>query len=151
MTARESDMSWDDDDAVSEDEGDTWASIDPTVTDEEWDDEVLTLLFTASNPSGTVSVTSLISGQPVNVELEPAVTRMTERELADEIAVVAALSRQQALAAQHVLASKVLDHLGHDPVATRGFLERDLGLPSPEAVREERARVFASRLDDEPY
>jgi hypothetical protein len=151
MMARDADMPWDDDDVVlAEDEGAGWASIDPVATDDEWDDEVLTLLFTATNPSGTVSVTSMISGQPVNVELEPAVTRMTERELEAEIALVAALSRQQALASQHVLVGAFLGQLGHDPVATRGFLERDLGLPSPETVREERARVFASRLTDEP-
>jgi hypothetical protein len=153
--ARDSYISWEDDhdDAAAtpqDDAGDTRGLIDPDVTDEEWNDEVLTLLFTATNPSGTVAVTSLISGQPVKVELEPATTRMTEQQLGEEISLVAALSRQQALASQHVLVGQILGQLGHDPVATRSFLERDLGLPSPETVRAERARLFASDLTNEP-
>ncbi|MGH3644651.1 MAG: hypothetical protein ACRDUX_37185 [Mycobacterium sp.] len=146
--ARDSDMSWDDD--QDETNGDSRGLTELTVTDEEWEDEVLTLLFTATNPSGTVSVTSLISGQPVRVDLEQAATRMTERQLGNEIALVAALSQHQALASQHVLVSRFLDQLGHDPVSTRGFLERDLGLPSPDAVRDEGALLFASLNTDEP-
>ena len=123
------------------------ANWEPSIArhvDEESDDDVRTLLFTASNPSGTVAVTALISGQPVRVELDRAVTRMTERELADEIAMLAKLAQLQALAAQHVLASTVFQRLGHDAAATRSFLERELRLPSPEAVRDERSRMFTA-------
>jgi hypothetical protein len=34
---------------------------------------------------------------------------------------------------------------GHDDVATRDFLSRDLDLPSPEQADEARASVFSTR------
>lgn len=143
---REPDTSWEDDRAeyLPKQPDGNWEPIVTTETEHEPDDGVQTLLFTATNPSGTVAVTSLISGQPVRVELDQAVSRTTERELADEITMIAKLARLQALASQHVLASTVLTRLGHDPVESRSFLEHELRLPSPEAVRDERARMFAT-------
>jgi hypothetical protein len=145
---RDSYMTWEDD---HDDAGrNALAFTDSVVTDEEWDDRVLTVLFTATNPTESVSVTCLVNGQPVSVELQPAAARMTERQLEEEISLVADLSRRQALAAQHVLIGRFLDQMGHDPSDSRSFLERELLLPSPEAVREERARVYSSSRFDEP-
>lgn len=42
-----------------------------------------------------------------------------------------------------------MGRLGRDTAATRSFLERDLGLPTPRSVNETRAKVFAGRYDDQ--
>lgn len=132
---------------------------DPDDADDPWDapsqavdnadDEVLTLLFTATNPSGSVSVTVLLDGHFLRADLSPTVTTMTEPQLAEEISIIANLARQQARAAQHALVVEFMRTLGHDRVATRSFLEHDLGLPSPETVLAQKARVFAGRYGDD--
>lgn len=109
------------------------------------DGTIETLLFTATNPGGTVSVTALMGGQVLRVSLSPTVTSLTESALADEILVLASISRLQALAGQHAIIAALMGRLGRDPAATLSFLESDLGLPSPQSVTEVRAEVFANR------
>ena len=146
---------WDEDDNDEVDayappqEDDDRSMTDLTDEGGDGDDGVTTLLFTATNPPGTVSVTSLMDGRPNHVDLGPQVAKLTERQLGDEIAIIAALSRQQARAGQHAFVARIMRDLGHDPVATRGYLEHELGLPSPETVREERASLFASRYSED--
>lgn len=117
-----------------------------------------TLLVTAKNPAGTVSATVLtgtvsatvlMSGRVLRVDLLPEVTKLTEAELAEEITVISTLARQQARAAQHAFAAALMRRLGHDPTATRGFLERDIGLPSPQTVLDEKQQLFAARYRDD--
>jgi hypothetical protein len=123
--------------------------IDPDV--ESHDDETFeTLLFTATNPDGTVSVTALMNGEILRVTLSAAVTSMTEPSLAEEILVLASMSRLQALAGQHALIAALMGRLGRDPAETHSFLERDLRLPSPTSINETRAKVFAARYYSEP-
>ena len=113
------------------------------------DGEVDTLLVTVSNPAATVSTTVLLNGRVVAVDLTQAVTGWSEAQLAEEIVVIATLARKQALAAQHSFTAAFMRQLGHDPAATRGLLERDLGLPSPSDVLAEKARIFATRYQDD--
>jgi hypothetical protein len=113
------------------------------------DEEFLTVLFTATNPTETVSVTALMDGRVLNVELSPRVASMTESQLAEEILVIAGLARQQAQAGQHALIADLMGQLGQDPASTRSFLERDLRLPSPETVKSERSSIFAARYADD--
>jgi hypothetical protein len=120
--------------------------FEPETLDEE---TVETLLFTATNPGGTVSVTALMGGQILRVSLCPSTTAMTEVLLAEEISLLASMARLQALAGQHAIIAALLGRLGRDPAAIRSFLERDLGLPSPEAMNETRADVFAARYYSE--
>lgn len=108
---------------------------------------VPTLLFTASNPSGSVSATVLINGRVIQVDLSPEVVQMTERVLSDEILLVTSLARLQARAAQHMLITECLTRLGHDRVAVTATLEHEMGLPSPQSVREQRAAAFRARSD----
>ncbi|MEV3905277.1 hypothetical protein AB0K11_23395 [Mycobacterium sp. NPDC050551] len=103
------------------------------------------LLFTASNPHDSVSATVTFGGHLVGVALAPRVVEMTEHELAEEIVVIAALARQQSMAAQHVVIAGYMAELGHDVVATRNLLEHQVGLPSPESVLAARAALFADR------
>jgi hypothetical protein len=126
---------------------DPWGMPEPPRTEES--DDVDTLLVTAMNPAGTVLATALMNGQLLRVELTSDVTRMTEAELAEEIAVISTLARKQGQAAQHAFVAEFMRQLGHDPAGTRAFLEREIGLPSPHTVIEERARVFSARYTDD--
>ena len=113
------------------------------------DGEVDTLLVTVSSPAATVSTTVLLNGRVVTVNLAQAVSGWSEAQLAEEIVVIATLARKQALAAQHSFTAEFMRQLGHDPAATRGLLERELGLPSPSDVLAEKARIFATRYRDD--
>jgi hypothetical protein len=108
-----------------------------------------TLLFTASNPLDSVSATVTFGGHLVEVALASRVVEMTEVELAEEIMVIAALARQQSMAAQHVVVAGYMTELGHDSVAVRRLLEDQVGLPSPESVLAARAALFAARYAEE--
>jgi hypothetical protein len=104
-----------------------------------------TMLFTVTNPPGTVSATALLDGRPVQVTLAPQVADMTESELAEEISLIARLASQNARAGQHLLASGMLQQMGQDPVSARSYVEYELGLPSAETVLADKAQIFASR------
>lgn len=137
--------SWDDDeDNVEFDYGEP---EEPASSDES--EEVTTLLVTATNPSGTVSVTTMLSGLVVRVDLSPEVVRMTESQLSEEITVISKIAGRQAQAAQHAFAANVMHKLGHDVASTRSYLERELGLPAPQTVLAEKLTVFNSRYADE--
>jgi hypothetical protein len=70
---------------------------------------------------------------------------MTETNLADEILVIARLATQDARSAQYTFMLEGMRQQGHDDVATRDFLSRDLDLPSPEQADADRAAVFSTR------
>jgi hypothetical protein len=143
---------WDefDEDDVEEDSHDTGRfDVASDSADVEGADEVETLLVTVRNPAATVSTTVLMNGRVVTVDLSPAVAAWSEAHLAEEIVVIATLARKQALAAQHSFTAAFMRQLGHDPAATRGLLERELGLPSPSDVLAEKARIFATRYQDD--
>ncbi|MEU0498245.1 YbaB/EbfC family DNA-binding protein [Mycobacterium sp. NPDC006124] len=113
------------------------------------DDEIDTLLVTVSNPAASVSTTAMLNGRIVTVELAHSVADWSEAQLADEIVVLATLARKKALAAQHSFTAAFMQQLGHDPAATRGLLERELGLPAPDDVLAEKARILAARYQDD--
>jgi hypothetical protein len=112
----------------------------------EGDDTFETLIVTATSPSGSVTATALIDGRIFEVKLSSHVTKQTESELAAEILAVCKLTSRQAEAAQHHIVATLMRELGHDPANTRAFLERTIGLPSPQAVLDEKARMFADYL-----
>jgi hypothetical protein len=122
----------------------SWSAIDPLAAEEQ-EDELPTALFTVTNPAGTVSATAAIGGRLHRIELSANATNMTETELADEIVVLADLAAKKAQAAQHAVTVDLMRSMGHDSVMTSGYLEHDLGLPSPETVKAHRAHVFATR------
>jgi hypothetical protein len=105
--------------------------------------------FTVANPSGAVTVATLMDGRVERIELGPEVTAMTERELAEEVVVIARLATLEARSAQYSYMLDGMTGQGHDVVATRDFLSRDLDLPSPQDAEAERARVFSSRYADD--
>nr|ACE06967.1 hypothetical protein MSMEG5168c [Mycolicibacterium smegmatis MKD8] len=95
-----------------------------------------------------MSATALIGGRITKIELAPQVTKMGEADLAREIVSVCRLTSRQAEAAHHHLIASLMCGLGHDPVSTRAFLEHTVGLPSPQTVRDEKARVLAAYYSD---
>jgi hypothetical protein len=130
----------------ADDADDPWGLSGPSDDD---GDYVQTLLFTATNPPATVSVTALLDGRILRVDLDPRVETLTESQLAEEISIIARMARQQARAAQHVVTLEFMRRLGHDRVVTQSYLEHELGLPSPQTVLTERAELFASRYAGE--
>jgi hypothetical protein len=118
--------------------------LDPTVEAAEGD-ELPVPLFTVTNPPGTVTVSTFMDGRVNRIDLSPKATTMTESHLADEIVVIARLATQDARSAQYSFMLEGMRQQGHDNVATRDFLTRDLDLPSPEQAEAARAQVFATR------
>ncbi|MGV0791351.1 YbaB/EbfC family DNA-binding protein [Mycolicibacterium sp. XJ1819] len=113
------------------------------------DDEPSEPVYTVTNPPGTVSVTAFMDGRLKQIELSPKVAEMTERDLADEIVVIAALATQDAKSAQYAFMLEGMRQQGHDDVATRDFLRRDLDLPTPEEAQAARAHIFATRYESD--
>jgi hypothetical protein len=115
------------------------------------DDRPLAALFTVTNPAGTVSATAMIGGRLHRIDLSANAADMTEAQLADEIVVLAGLAAEKAQAAQHAVIVQLMRTMGHDSVMTSGYIEHDLGLPSPQTAEARRADVFAARyaLQDE--
>jgi hypothetical protein len=102
-------------------------------------------VFTVTNPPGTVTVTAFLDGRVKQVELSLKVTDMTEADLADEIVVIAQLATQDARSAQYAYMLEGMRQQGHDDVATRDFLARDLDLPTPDEAKAARAQLFSTR------
>jgi hypothetical protein len=108
-------------------------------------DEESAPLFAVTNPPGTVTVSTYMDGRVQQIDLAPKVATMTESDLSEEILVIARLATQEAKSAQYAYMLDGMRRQGHDDVATRDFLTRDLDLPSPQDAEAERADVFATR------
>ena len=109
------------------------------------DDDLPVPVFAVTNPPGTVTVTAFLDGRVKQVDLSPKVTEMTEADLADEIVVIAGLATADARSAQYAYMLEGMRHQGHDDVATRDFLARDLDLPTPDETKAARAQLFSTR------
>ncbi|KUI19674.1 secretion protein EspD [Mycobacterium lehmannii] len=145
----------------SDDERDDMAALDfspPEVSDDSvldaldvygpgatGDTEPPVPVATVTNPPGTVSISALSDGRISRIKLSPKASGLTETRLAEEVLVVAGLASQDAKSTQYVSMLDGMRQQGHDDAATRDFLTRDLGLPSPEQARAERTRVFTTR------
>ena len=109
------------------------------------DDDLPVPVFAVTNPPGTVTVTAFLDGRVKQVDLSPKVTEMTEADLADEIVVIAGLATADARSAQYAYMLEGMRRQGHDDVATRDFLARDLDLPTPNEAKAARAELFSTR------
>ena len=103
-------------------------------------------VFTVTNPPGTVTVTTFMDGRVNQIDLSPKVTEMTETHLAEEIVVIAGLATQDARSAQYAFMLEGMRQQGHDDVATRDFLARDLDLPTPEEAKAARAHSLRDQV-----
>ena len=109
------------------------------------DDDLPVPVFAVTNPPGTVTVTAFLDGRVKQIDLSPKVTDMTEADLADEIVLIAGLATQDARSAQYAYMLEGMRQQGHDDVATRDFLARDLDLPTPNEAKAARAELFSTR------
>jgi len=116
---------------------------------DEHDDDAQTMMFTVTNPPGTVSVSSLMDGRIQRIDLAPSVSTMTESQLAEEIRVIADLARLKGLAGQHTFMTDMLRSEEQDNgIDVQTMLEEGLELPSPQQADEAQADVFASRYSE---
>jgi hypothetical protein len=146
----------------SDDERDDLAALDISVTESEpaesdldalgdyaeepaEDGELPVPVFAVTNPPGSVTVTAFLDGRVKQIDLSPKVTDMTEADLADEIVVIAGLATADARSAQYAYMLEGMRQQGHDDVATRDFLARDLDLPTPDEAKAARAQLFSTR------
>ncbi|MGX9788077.1 hypothetical protein [Mycobacterium sp. MMS18-G62] len=146
---------WDDEDPVEDgDDHDDLAALDfsadedsdaPAVSEDEVLDNVEPALFTVTNPPGTVTVTAELNGSVHRVDLAPSVTNMTERELAEEIRVIAGLARLKARSVMHQFLVDGMGRMGYDTAGLSAGLTRDMDMPTPEQAAEATAQLFASR------
>ena len=106
-------------------------------------------MFTVTTPPGTVTVTTYMDGRVHQIDLSPKAAAMAETLLAEEIVVIAGLATQDARSAQYTFMLEGMREQGHDNVATRDFLSRDLDLPTPEQAQAARAELFTTRYAGE--
>jgi hypothetical protein len=144
---------WDDDDPGEDrDDHDNLAALDFSADREqrqdvvgEDSDDVAPPLFTVTNPPGTVAVTAHLNGAVQRVELAPNVTTMTERELAEEIRVIAELAKLKARSVMHAFLVEGMRRRGYDTAGLTTGLTTDLDMPTREQAAEITAHVFATR------
>lgn len=134
--------------AHDESDPDAVETFEPPVDDAPADEQ-FGPTFTVTNPPGTVTVTTLTDGRVQRVDISQKASTMTEAHLAEEIVVIATLATQEARAAQYEYMLDGMRQQGHDDVATRDFLRRDLDLPSPDDAVAARAHVFTTRYAGE--
>ncbi|MDY6996498.1 MAG: YbaB/EbfC family nucleoid-associated protein [Actinomycetota bacterium] len=111
--------------------------------DHDTDGDLETPLFSVTSAAKTVTATVYLNGRLHRVELSPHAVNSTERELADEIAVVAEVAAQKARAALHELTSALFRLQGQDANSTRELLELQLKLPTPEEAAVAEAALLA--------
>ena len=148
---------WDDDNPDEDsDDHDDLAALDfsagaPADPDEADLDDVAPPLFSVTNPPGTVTVTAYLNGCVQRVDLAPNVTDMTERQLSEEIRVIADLARLKARSVMHAFLVGGMRRMGYDTAGLSAGLTRDMDMPTPEQAAEATAQVFATRysVDEE--
>ncbi|OLP01202.1 secretion protein EspD [Mycolicibacterium porcinum] len=133
--------------AFSGDEGSGDGEYSDASGDE--DENFAASLFTVTNPPESVTVTVFMDGRVHDIELAPKIDNLSERDLAEEILVIAGLAAQKAKSAQYTVMLAGMREHGHDDAATRDFLTRDLDLLTPEQADVARAQVFSTRYGGE--
>lgn len=120
-------------DEVDEVEDDGFGAIDGQ--DQPEDEEQIPVVQ-VTNPPGTVTVTAYLNGSVAQVDLDPAVTRLTEDQLADEIRFVAGVAAKRATAVTHVVTVNMLVEQGMDFREARDFVGTNMPFATPEQAGE---------------
>ena len=119
-------------------------ALDPQPEDAEAD-ELPVPLFTVTNPPGTVTVTTFMDGRIHRIELSPKADLDDRNESCRRDRRDRGSGHPDARSAQYSFMLEGMRQQGHDDVATRDFLARDLDLPSPEEAAATRTQVFTTR------
>ena len=105
------------------------------------------VLFTVSNASQAVSVTTVLNGMVHRIELSPRVaSSLTEVELADEIISVAQVAAAKAQSGQYEFIYELMRIQGQDRDSIRQVLETTMGLPTPEEAIAKESRLITRHL-----
>lgn len=88
-------------------------------------------LVNAMNPPGTVTVSAYLTGNIQSIELTPDVTALTERELAEEILVVAEVATKRATATMHVLSVELFTAQGVEREVAETFMRDNTPYATP--------------------
>jgi len=108
-------------------------------------DEHLPLWSSVTNPPGTVTVTVFPDGRIRSIALSPGVVRMSERQLEDEIQVVADLAWRHARSEVHEFAVEVARRTGFNDSEMGHHLAKNAGLPSRADVEALKSQIFSTR------
>ena len=133
---------------IAADNANASSGIDGGEEDEDEEGRRL-ILFTVTHPSQSITVQALISGAIRHVELEPSVSRMTERELTEAIMLTAELAGMKGRAAQYSLAKELMEYQGVDSNMVEDFLEESVRLPTPAQAEAAETAVNSQYLRGE--
>ncbi|OBG85134.1 hypothetical protein A5699_25240 [Mycobacterium sp. E802] len=107
------------------------------------EDEEQIPVVQVTNPPGTVTVTAYLNGSVAQVDLDPAATRLTEAQLADEIRFVAGVAAKRATAVTHVVTVNMLVEQGMDFREARDFVGTNMPFATPEQAGEADRALIA--------
>ena len=107
------------------------------------DDELIPVAR-ATNPPGTITITAHLNGSIAQVDLDAAVVRLTEPQLAEEIRVLADVAAKKATAVTHVMVVKMFVDQGMDLAQARDFVGTNMPYATPEQA-EAAQRGLAAR------
>ena len=99
------------------------------------DDDSQTPLISATNPPGTVTVTSHLNGLVQQVELAASTTAMTESQLAEEVRVVADVAAKKATSAMYIFMVELMVAQGIGREIAESFMQANMSLATPQQAR----------------
>ena len=136
--------------ATADDDHDNLAAIDDQVDDgSSEDDEPDIPMLDATSPSGMVTVSVGLSGLTQRISLTPDSVRISEQDLASDIAAVADVATKQATSAMHAIMVEVLATQGVDRAFAEDFVTTNI--PSFATPAEARAAEAALAERDDHH
>lgn len=107
------------------------------------------LTLQATNPPGTVTVTTYLTGVIARVELDPMATAMTEIELAKEVGAVADVATKRASAIIHdSIVSSLVEH-GMRREDAQYFVDTNMPFATQEQANEAELALVARHSDQD--
>ncbi|MGB2919480.1 MAG: hypothetical protein WBC15_04515 [Mycobacterium sp.] len=110
---------------------------------EDHGDPQLDVIFTVTNPAGSLSAIASLGGRLQRIQVLD-VSQLDEARLGEEVLELATLARDKARAAQHEVVADLMRGLGQDRAGVSALLEHSVGLPTHEAADAQVAAVFAA-------
>ena len=110
----------------------------------------LDVIFTVTNPSGTLAASVGVGGRIRRVDVNDT-SGLDEAQLSHEIVELATMARDKARAAQHEVTAELMRQLGQDRANVSALLRHSIDLPTYECASARQAEIFAARyraIDD---
>lgn len=100
-------------------------------------------VISATNPPGTVTVSTYLNGTVYQVRLSPHVGAVTESELAEEIRLVADVAAKKATSAMHLFGLELLAAQGVDRASAESLMTEQMPFATPAQARAAEADLIA--------